>query len=88
MDGGTTPCAHQCARSLTCQEVSGDPYVYPGTSVLKNRFGLRDPNALDRIERLHTGNRILEPFPRGSFDLTHLRAIHRHLFQDIYEWAG
>jgi cell filamentation protein len=26
--------------------------------------------------------------PRGTFDLTHLRAIHRHLFQDIYEWAG
>jgi len=26
--------------------------------------------------------------PRGDFDLAHLRAIHRHLFQDIYEWAG
>ena len=25
---------------------------------------------------------------RGSFDLAHLRAIHRHLFQDIYDWAG
>ena len=23
-----------------------------------------------------------------NFDLDHLRAIHRHLFQDIYEWAG
>ncbi|MEZ5801850.1 MAG: Fic family protein [Rhizobiaceae bacterium] len=22
------------------------------------------------------------------FDLAHLRAIHRHLFQDVYEWAG
>ncbi|MBI3759460.1 MAG: Fic family protein, partial [Deltaproteobacteria bacterium] len=21
-------------------------------------------------------------------DLNHLRAIHRHLFQDVYEWAG
>jgi cell filamentation protein len=26
--------------------------------------------------------------PPGSFDLTHLRAIHRHLFQDVYDWAG
>ena len=26
--------------------------------------------------------------PSGAFDLAHLRAIHRHLFQDIYEWAG
>jgi cell filamentation protein len=68
--------------------VSGDPYVYPGTSVLKNRFGLRDPFDLDRIERLHTANRILEPIPTGTCDLTHLRAIHRHLFQDIYDWAG
>ena len=22
------------------------------------------------------------------FDLDHLRAIHRHLFQDVYAWAG
>src|SRR5690606_15090999 len=26
--------------------------------------------------------------PSGSFDLKHLRAIHRHLFQDVYDWAG
>jgi cell filamentation protein len=24
----------------------------------------------------------------GSFDLTHLRKIHQHAFQDIYPWAG
>lgn len=54
----------------------------------QNRFGLADPIDLDRIERLHTSNRGLEPIPRGSFDLAHLRAIHRHLFQDVYEWAG
>ncbi|HKS64546.1 MAG TPA: Fic family protein [Xanthobacteraceae bacterium] len=65
-----------------------DPYVYPGTSVLRNRFGLTDAADLDRVERLHTVNRGYEPIPRGSFDLAHLRAIHRHLFQDIYEWAG
>lgn len=23
-----------------------------------------------------------------TFDLDHLRAVHRHLFQDVYEWAG
>jgi cell filamentation protein len=26
--------------------------------------------------------------PGGQFDLAHLRAIHRHLFQDVYDWAG
>jgi cell filamentation protein len=49
---------------------------------------LTDAGDLDRVERLHTANRGYEPIPRGSFDLAHLRAIHRHLFQDIYEWAG
>jgi cell filamentation protein len=68
--------------------VSVDPYVYPGTSVLKNRFGLTDAADPDRIERLHTANCMLEAVPRGSFDLAHLRAIHRHLFQDVYDWAG
>ena len=26
--------------------------------------------------------------PIGNFDATHLKAIHRYLFQDVYEWAG
>jgi cell filamentation protein len=26
--------------------------------------------------------------PKGEFDAAHLKAIHRHLFQDVYEWAG
>jgi len=68
--------------------VSDDPYVYPGTSILKNRFGLTNAVDLDRVERLQTANRSLEAIPRGSFDLAHLRAIHRHLFQDVYDWAG
>jgi cell filamentation protein len=32
--------------------------------------------------------RGLEPLPAGRFTPTHLRAIHRHLFQDVYAWAG
>jgi len=32
--------------------------------------------------------RLIEGPPQGRFDLAHLRAIHRHLFQDVYEWAG
>ena len=26
--------------------------------------------------------------PPGKFDLDHLKAIHRHLFQDVCAWAG
>jgi fido (protein-threonine AMPylation protein) len=27
-----------------------DPYVYPGTNVLKNTYGIRDQKELDRVE--------------------------------------
>lgn len=68
--------------------MSGDPYVYPGTDVLKNKLGLSDPDELDRAERTLVQTRIQEGSPTGRFDLFHLQAIHRHLFQDVYEWAG
>lgn len=65
-----------------------DPYVYPGTTVLKNIPGIRSPEALDRFERLAVAARIRQGVPEGPFDLQHLQSIHRHLFQDVYGWAG
>lgn len=65
-----------------------DPYVYPSTQVLKNRLDIRDSITLDRVERAFVSQRITEGIPPGSFDLIHLCAIHRHLFQDVYAWAG
>lgn len=65
-----------------------DPYTYPGSPVLRNKLDLRDPVAFDRIERRLVVQRIREGVPRGNFDLAHLKAIHRHLFQDVYSWAG
>ena len=65
-----------------------DPYVYPGTSVLRNRLNTQDPDFLDKQERALVALRMRRDIPRGAFDLTHLRAIHRHLFQDVYDWAG
>jgi cell filamentation protein len=65
-----------------------DPYLYPGTSVLRNKLGILDTGEFDRIERRLVAQRIAEGIPTGNFDLDHLKAIHRHLFQDIYMWAG
>jgi cell filamentation protein len=65
-----------------------DPYLIPGTKVLRNRLGISDARRFDRIERRLVADRIAEGAPIGTFDLTHLRAIHRHLFQDVYDWAG
>lgn len=68
--------------------MSDDPYVWPGTVVLRNRLGIRDAEKLDRVEREIVAMRRREGAPPGRFDLKHLRAIHRHLFQDVYDWAG
>ena len=66
-----------------------DPDVYTGTTVLKNKFGIRDQATLDLVEREFVVLRSKHGMPApGTFDLPHLQAIHRHLFQDVYEWAG
>ena len=65
-----------------------DPYCYPGTTVLINRLGLRDQAALDAFEAEITSQRATEPLPVGLLSYRHYRAIHRHLFQDVYAWAG
>jgi cell filamentation protein len=69
----------------------GDPYTYPGTNVLRNKAGIREPEPLKRFEYEHSASRLRElrknPI-RGKFDLAHLQAIHTTIFQDVYEWAG
>jgi len=65
-----------------------DPYLVPGTSVLRNKLGFTDAHDLDYAERLTVARRGKKGVPAGDFDLAHLRAIHHHLFQDVYDWAG
>lgn len=68
-----------------------DVYCIPGTAVLKNKAGITDPDLLDEFEADFTAIRILELAQNpieGKFDLAHLCAIHAHLFQDVYDWAG
>jgi cell filamentation protein len=56
--------------------------------VLKNKLGLRDQNELNAFEALSVAVRSEEPLPAGRFSSTHYCAVHRHLFQDVYSWAG
>lgn len=66
-----------------------DPYLYPGTRTLRNKLNIRDARVLDRAERSYVRDRLIEGAPpTGNFDLAHLQAIHRYLFQDVYDWAG
>jgi cell filamentation protein len=68
-------------------EAEQDPYCYPGT-ILVNRLGLRDQAQLDAFEAEVTAERASQNIPSGRLSYTHYRAIHRHLFQDVYAWAG
>lgn len=65
-----------------------DPYCYEGTPVLKNIPGLSAQAALDEFEKRMTALRSEEPFPSGRLSVSHYRALHHHLFQDVYAWAG
>ena len=65
----------------------------PGGMVLRNLLGIRDFNELrtreyalvfQRNDELRQGLVTIEQ----TFDLDHHRAVHRHLFQDVYSWAG
>lgn len=70
---------------------SHDEYTDPATGVLKNRLGITDEATLETTEAQFVAQRshelVQDPIP-GTFDLHHLQAIHRHLFGDLYEWAG
>jgi cell filamentation protein len=69
-------------------EAEADPYCYPGTKVLINKLGLKDQEQLDAFEAEITAQRAAEPLPAGNLGYRHYCAIHRHLFQDVYPWAG
>jgi cell filamentation protein len=65
-----------------------DPYVYPGTDKLVNLAGIRERDVLEAYERGMTLQRYSEGIPGVSLSADGFRAIHRHLFQDVYAWAG
>lgn len=66
-----------------------DPYTYPGTDILRNRLGITDDASLNQAERRLTlargahAARLVFPGTSEGY-----RALHKHLFQDLYEWAG
>ena len=64
---------------------------YPDTTVLINKFDIRDEEKLNEVESVLASARYAEWLntPRlNSFDFDHYRAIHKYLFSDLYDWAG
>ncbi|MEQ1679656.1 MAG: Fic family protein [Nitrospira sp.] len=70
---------------------SHDESIDPATGVLKNRLGITDEPTFAQTEAQFVAQRshelVQDPIP-GAFDLPHLHALPRHLFGDLYEWAG
>ena len=68
-----------------------DPYLDLQSGLLRNRLGITDAGELRHVEAALTASRIYDlirsPIP-GAYDLAHLRAFHRQIFQDLYDWAG
>lgn len=73
---------------MTTRYAHEDAYTYENSSVLRNKAGHETQEALDQFERLSVANRMVEEPPQGGFDYAHLKALHFHLFQDVYDWAG
>ncbi|MCF8495960.1 MAG: Fic family protein [Alphaproteobacteria bacterium] len=73
---------------MSNEELDSQLYKYPNSDVLRNKLNIRDHAALSETERRLVTDRIVESVPAGNFDLEHLQTIHKHLFQDIYDWAG
>ncbi len=76
---------------------SWEDYLYPpdaaGEEVLRNKLDITDANRLRAEETRLTIFRVAELRAQPqlidrTFDGRHWQAIHQHLFQDVYEWAG
>ena len=68
-----------------------DQYYWPGSNCPRNKLGIRDPDeftvAQAQIVSIREVQLATDLLP-GEYNLEHLQQFHRHLFQDIYDWAG
>jgi cell filamentation protein len=69
------------------------PYLVPGTSLLRNKFGAANHETLADLEYVATAGRMVRwhrSLADGDLGAAKLdvRALHRELFSDVYEWAG
>lgn len=64
---------------------------YEGTTVLINKFGIKDDAKLDMVERDITSALIAKAYieiPFEDVDFDFYKNLHYYVFSDIYEWAG
>lgn len=66
-----------------------DKYFEEGTNnqVLKNKLGIKDAKKLEKIES-RIVNDASRNVPKVEPNFDGLKKIHKHYFNDVYEWAG
>lgn len=68
-----------------------DPYVYPKSGVMINKLNIHDDNLLQQQEAHLTTKRLVSidtAVPIGKLNFDHIKNIHKHIFQDVYQWSG
>lgn len=68
-----------------------DPYLYPGTNILKNKLNIKDSKELISAEADFTIVRLKQLLESGHIkdgSIKELCDTNKYIFQDIYEWAG
>lgn len=67
-----------------------NPYL-DDNGVMRNQFGISNAEQLRdaeyKLTTLRQAQLRVNPMA-GNFDVEHLKAIHQHLFNDLYSWAG
>lgn len=66
-------------------------YCYAGSNVLINKLDIRDNKLLSVAEQKITSKRQAELQVKpiiADFGLAHLQKIHKHIFRDLYPFAG
>lgn len=70
---------------------NADPQFDSVNGVLLNLHGFTEQRQLDRFEKTQTLRALVDlsinPV-RGMFDQSHLQAIHKRIFENVYPWAG
>ena len=66
-----------------------DPYVQEN-GTLKNKLGITDYDTLNLAEKDITFSKFLnvEKTFSTNFNISYIKSIHKHIFEDIFEWAG
>ena len=71
-------------------DVKNSIYTYPGSEVLKNKLNIQDEEKLKNYEVDMVAFKLstIEKHIKKTYDENHLKAIHKHLFEEVYDFAG